>query len=157
MLYFKYQQQKSKKNNQIKNISSIDFGECEDILKENSNGPLIMLKTDIKSEDLLSTYVLFDIFDSSNSKEKLDLGLCDGIPIEIDAHKILDNETYYLFTSLKDSGYNLFNSNDSFYNDICTPYTTINKKDILLSDRWEDIYIPTHDKYYCQENCEFVS
>ena len=40
---------------------------------------------------------------------------------------------------------------------IFAPYTTINKKDILLSDRWEDIYIPTHDKYYCQENCEFIS
>ena len=27
----------------------------------------------------------------------------------------------------------------------------------MLSDRWEDIYITTHDKYFCQENCEFIS
>ena len=75
------------KNNEIKNISSIDFGKYEDILKKNANGSLIILKTDIKSEDLLSTYILFEVYDSSNTKKKLDLGLCDGIPIEIEANK----------------------------------------------------------------------
>ena len=49
-----------------------------------------------------------------------------------------------LFVSLNNSGYNLFNPNDSFYNDICSPYTSIYKKDMLLSDRWEDIYIPSN-------------
>ena len=144
-------------NNRNNHIYSINFGECEKRLKKNTNSSLIILKTDIKSEDLLSTYVLFDIYDSNNSKQKLDLGACNGIPIEINAHKVLDNETLNLFVSLNNSGYNLFNPNDSFYNDICSPYTSIYKKDMLLSDRWEDIYIPSNEKYFCQENCEFNS
>ena len=144
-------------NGENNNISSINLGDCEKILKKNTNGSLIMLKSDIKSDDLLSTYVLFDIYDSNNSTQKLDLSACNGIPIEINTHKILDNDTLNLFVSLNNSGYNLFNPNDSFYNDICTIYTSKNKKDMLLSDRWDDIYIPNNDQYFCQENCEFNS
>ena len=40
-----------------------------------------------------------------------------------------------LYNELKDLGYNLFDSNDKFYNDICIPYTSPNGTDILLSDR----------------------
>jgi len=145
------------KNNVNKKISSIDFGECEEILKKNTNGSLIVLKTDIKSDDLSSTYVLFEVYDYDNSKNKLDLEICDGVQIEISAPKMIENDTLDLFTSLNDLGYNIFNPNDSFYNDICTPFTTKNDKDILLSDRWEDIYISNNKQYLCQENCIFNS
>ena len=32
-------------------------------------------------------------------------------------------------------GYNLFDLNDSFYNDICSTYTTENGTDLTLADR----------------------
>ena len=138
-------------------ISSINLGECENILKENKNKSFIILKTDIKSEDLLSTYVLFELYDSENTTNKVDLEICKDIQIQISVPKILDNETLFYYVNLNEFGYNLFNPNDSFYNDICSKFTTINKKDMILSDRWEDIYIPSNDKYYCQENCKINS
>ena len=46
---------------------------------------------------------------------------------------------------LKESGYNMFDRNDKFYNDICTPYTTTVESDIILSDRID--YIFNNEKY----------
>ena len=51
----------------------------------------------------------------------------------------LQEETLSLYNSLNESGYNLFDANDVFYNDICTPYTTENGTDISLFDRKEII------------------
>jgi hypothetical protein len=50
-------------------------------------------------------------------------------------------------------GYDLFNPNDSFYQDICTPYTTINGTDIILSDRRTYLYNGTETT--CQEGCKY--
>ena len=61
-----------------------------------------------------------------------------------------------IYNNLNSLGYNLFNSNDSFYNDICSTYTSGNRKDMLLSDRWEDIYIPNNEKYMCQSGCKLI-
>ena len=54
-------------------------------------------------------------------------------------------------------GYNLFNYNDDFYNDICTPYTSINYTDILLIDRKNDIFNKYANVTICQENCNLES
>ena len=52
-------------------------------------------------------------------------------------------------------GYNMFNINDPFYQDLCTPYTTNNNTDIPLSARKEYIYNNEDSK--CQDNCHFSS
>ena len=53
-------------------------------------------------------------------------------------------------------GYNLFNESDSFYNDICTLYESIDGTDIILSDRQEIYY--NYSKYnYCQKDCSLLS
>ena len=49
----------------------------------------------------------------------------------------------------------MFDINDPFYQDICTPYTTINNTDIPLSDREEYIYNDKDKK--CPDNCHFSS
>ena len=143
--------------NNSKNISSINLGQCESILKNKTNDSLIILKVDAKNEDLTSTYVFFEIFNPNSSKKKSDLEDCKNIPIEIKVPKILDNNTLIYYTSLNELGYNLFDSEDSFFNDICSTYTSINGKDMLLSDRWEDIYISSNNQYYCQEKCKLIS
>ena len=53
----------------------------------------------------------------------------------------LSEETKKLYEDLKNKGYNLFDKNDKFYTDICTPYKTENGTDILLADRYNDFYI----------------
>ena len=141
------------KNSNDNTISSINLGECEVLLKNKSNNPLKIIKIDIKSDDLSSTYVQYEIYDSVTG-EKINLSICMDTQIKIYVPKILDNETY---NNLLDSGYNIFDSNDSFYNDICTTYSSENGKDVLLSDRYQDIYIPINSMYICQDGCNFSS
>ena len=47
----------------------------------------------------------------------------------------------------------MFNINDPYYQDICTPFDSSNGTDILLSDRI--IYIYHNDETQCQPNCNF--
>jgi len=69
----------------------------------------------------------------------------------------LSHEIESLYESLTKSGYNLFNSNDSFYNDICSPYTSEKGIDIPMSDRQNEIYNNIKDYTICQNNCSFVN
>ena len=54
---------------------------------------------------------------------------------------------------MKKNGYDLFNINDSFYQDICTPYKSKDGTDVLLSDRKNDYY--DNNATTCQANCEY--
>ena len=62
----------------------------------------------------------------------MDLSICDDEKIDIYIPVSLSEETEELHKDLLSYGYDLFNPQDSFYQDICTPYTTINGTDILL-------------------------
>lgn len=62
-----------------------------------------------------------------------------------------------LYKNLENQGYNLFNSNDKFYTDICSTYTTVNNTDILLIDRKRDVYNKYANITICQENCNLES
>ena len=139
------------------NISSIDLGQCETELKRKNNisesKSLIIFKTDIKSNDKSTTYVQYEIY-NPETYHQLNLDICKDLTIDIYTPVSLDSTTSQLFSSLNDYGYNLFNQNDSFYNDICTPYTTQNGTDILLLDRKVDIYAQNGNKELCQDGCE---
>ena len=62
-----------------------------------------------------------------------------------------------MVNSLSESGYNIFNENDSFYNDICATYTSKNRTDMLLLDRKKDIYTVSQNQSLCQSGCEIQS
>jgi hypothetical protein len=147
-------------SNEFSNLSSVDLGECEKTLMKKCNVPegetLIIYKTDIRSENLLTTYVLYEIYHPI-TLEKLDLKLCleDTISITVPVH--FNNETLNLIESLNNSGYNIFNSSDSFYNDICTPYTTINGTDINLKDRQHIIEDTGGSLDLCQKGCNIIN
>ena len=146
-----------KKNN---NMSIIDLGECENKLKEEYNiskeESLIIFKIDIQNKNKSLTYVQYEVY-NPNNLEELDLKVCQNLPINISVPANLSSETITLYENLKKSGYNLFNSKDKFYNDICTAYTSINNTDILLIDRQKDIYEKFGNLEICQENCELQS
>ena len=63
----------------------------------------------------------------------------------------------FSFDSLSQSGYNLFDLNDSFYNDICSTYTTENGTDLTLADRKNLIYDNNGNVSMCQDGCTFQS
>ena len=148
------------KNSLNPNISTIDLGECESILKSKNNisekDSLIILKTDIKSADLSSTYVQYEVYDP-NTLKKLDLNECNEVKIVVSVPVNLDSETISLYDSMSESGYNLFDSEDDFYNDICSTYTSANGTDMTLADRKKEIYSMSGNVSMCQTGCLFES
>ena len=139
-------------------ISNIDIGECEKLIKRQENlneeDDLIILKIDIKSEDYKFTYIQYEIYNPN--KTKIHLNICQNSSIYINTPVSLSQEVESLYDSLNESGYNLFNSNDSFYNDICSPYTSENGIDIPILDRQNEIYSNIKGYTICQNNCSFL-
>ena len=103
------------KNSDSLEISNVDLGDCETILKTKNDIPedlsLIIFKTDIKSEDSSATYVVYEIYNPKNM-QKLELSVCDTGQISIHVPVSLDNDIELLVNSLTESGYNIFNEND---------------------------------------------
>ena len=63
----------------------------------------------------------------------------------------LNNEMKEIY----EKGYNIFDLNDPFYNDICVPFTSSSNTDMLLSDRINNIYF--NDDSSCQKNCNLTN
>ena len=156
---FQVTQIKEQESHNDQSISNVELGECEIRLKNENNisdtEDLIIFKIDIKNIERSTTYVQYEIYNPETYKQ-LNLDICSDLKINIYSPVNLDNETLSLFTSLNNLGYNLFNKSDSFYNDFCTPYTTLNGSDILLKDRKKDIYEIYGNQALCQNNCELL-
>ena len=148
------------KNSNEPNISSIDLGTCESKLKGHynisDNDSLIMLKMDYYNEEYAQTYVYYEVYDPYDHN-KLNISLCDDLHITISTPVYLDDNSIMLYESLLQSGYNIFDSSDDFYNDICATYTTTNGTDMLIEDRKKNMYSTTGNINMCQSGCNFVS
>ena len=148
------------KNSLNPNVSTIDLGECENILKKENNiskeQSLIVFKSDMKNKDLSSTVVQYEIYHPI-TKAKLNLDCCKDVKIVVNVPVNLDTDTISLYDSLCESGYNLFDSEDSFYNDICATYTSENGTDMTLEDRKKEMYNTSGNITMCQEGCKFDS
>ena len=146
--------------NNLTGLSDINLRECGEILKEkyinSKNDSLTILKIDIIPNNEKSTYVQYEIYDSK-TESFLELKECTGNNIVINIPIDLDTYIHVLHDSLAEYGYNLFDANDIFYNDICSTYKTKNGTDILLYDRRMDIYQLTVNISLCQKGCEFES
>ena len=142
------------------NVSSIDLKDCEKLIKDqeglNDNEELIVLKTDIKSEDLSKTYVQYEIY-NPKTFTLVSMEICVNISISVNVPIYLDENTQAIYASMSQSGYNLFDLNDSFYNDICSTYTTENGTDLTLVDRKNLIYDNSGNISLCQDGCTFES
>ena len=138
------------------NISIIDLDQCETLLRKENNindeDPLIFIKNEIPLNKPSEKNVNFEVYEPYN-KKKLNLSICDETLINIYFPMELSKETKQLYENIKDSGYDMFNINDPFYQDICTPYDSFNGTDILLIDRINYIY--DNDDAKCQSNCQF--
>ena len=146
-------------NQENEKVSNIDLGKCEDLLRQeydlSADEDLIVYKVDIKTSDSSATYVTYEIYDSDLNKLSLDV--CSETQITIQVPVKVGDNLQTLAESLGDSGYNLFDEDDSFYNDICATYTSENGTDMLLSDRKNDIYSATENLTLCQTDCELES
>ena len=137
------------------NLSMIDLCECEYLLKQkyhiNNNIPLIIIKYEKIINEASEKNVQYEIYHPIN-KTKLDLSICKDSYMNLYIPVTLNEKTQSLYEDLEEYGYNLFDINDSFYQDICTPYKSENGTDVLLSDRKKDFY---SNETKCQNNCQY--
>ena len=148
-------------NNQTNNdnLSYVDIGICEELIKTKYDIPkeesLIILKIDIISQELSSIYVQYEIY-HPYTLQKINLSICENISATINVKTSLTDKDIDLYNSLKEYGYNYFDSNDNFYNDICSLYTSKDGTDVLLSDR-QKLLNDQKNVSFCQQNCYFIS
>ena len=151
-----------------KNRSIVVMSECEEILKKKYGIPaeedLLIVKGDFIEKlseglvDYLGTNVEYQVF-STSLGAFLPLNACQEEGATVSVTNPFN--TYSLSTQFQskivagvDSGYDLFDVNSPFFNDICTPFTNENGNDVLLDDRRKDYF----DEYInlCGTECKFV-
>ena len=143
-------------SNLTTNKTHIDFFECESILKTHYNLSnqsiitLFQLEISNKNEHSLINQVEYQVYDEQ--KNILDLAKCNDSNINIFyGIKKDSNLDISVVNSFKDSGVNVFNITDEFFNDVCYPYSE-NGNDVILEDRIKDIY---QNFTLCEEGCSF--
>ena len=127
------------------NISTVNLGECENILKKqyniNINDSLILFKIDYYVEGLNIPIIEYEVF-HPDTKESLNLTYCKdlkiniSIPVSIDEDKLIQ-----------------YNSSSDYYHDICYISETENNTDITLYDR--KIEYNENNMSLCEKNCEY--
>ena len=132
-------------NKEYENITTINLGECENILKDNYNiqldDTLIIFKTEQYIEDLYIPLIEYEIFNPITN-EKLNLDYCKDENIELNIPVII-NET----------NLTMHDPYNSYYNDICNTNTTEVGIDITLYDRQEEFN--KNNLSLCPRNCNY--
>ena len=147
-----------------KGISAIDLGNCTNVLKEhyqiNKDECLYVLNIESKKnkskENMdsnsfnLGKNVQIEIYDKSGNN--LDLSICKE---DIKVMKYIGDEgelNIETAKSLAEQGIDIFNAKDDFFNNLCKDYSDVNKKDIIINDRRNDIY---QNATFCQKGCSY--
>ena len=153
-------QQINEKNDNYKfnNLSMIDFKECENKLKtEYGIDEFLILKVDIinTAEDGTKiTDVEYELYNPI-TKKRLNLSICEYEPIYIYTPYYASEDEQNILNNAIDQGYDLLDSENSFYNEICTPFTSENDSDIILSDRRLEYYTKNMSEW-CGEGCSYI-
>ena len=136
---------------------NIDFSECEKKLKEkfpNTNFTLLQVNMKNNNKNCLIDQVEYKVYDSN--RQQVDLSICKDSDIIIE-YEIQDKNLINLdkIKFFKDMDVDIFNIKDSFFNDICYPYSDSNSSsDMILSDRISDIY---QNYSICGNECKYQS
>ena len=142
-------------NNDINNnLTKINLGECENLLRKeyniSDNETLYIEKIDIFNEENETPKVKYDVYCKlfGTNLIKLNLTVCTNtkilISIPINISEFPDNL----------DNLDIYNSNSGYYNDICYTTTSEDGTDIILGDRQSN-YIDK-GKQICQEDCIFT-
>ena len=136
----------NQKNNNYSNISTINLGECENILREkyniSDNLALIILKIDYYMPGILIPVIGYEIYHPTN-KYQLDLNYCKDTLIKLNIPVSINEDKVFIH-----------DPNSDYYNDECYTYTTDNGTDILINDRQNE-YID-NNLSLCENNCTFI-
>jgi len=142
----------------IYNGSSIILNKCEDILKKyyliSEDNPIPILKIESTNRNSNNMEVFYELFNPKNLSETLDINLCSQNYIEIRLPLVLKQYKMDLISRTRDLGYNIFDLNDSFYNDICSSFS-YNNSDFSLSER--KILLDLSDENLTISGCNYTS
>ena len=145
--------------------SIVDLSECEALLKKkyglSDEEDLMIIKGDLLkqlSDDYLGNSVDYQIF-STSLGAFLPLTDCQeaGTSVSVtNPFNSLNLLTQYQSKTgaVTTNGYNPFDVNSPFYNDICTAFTNENGNDVLLDDRRKDYF--DENVNLCESGCKFV-
>ena len=144
-------------NTFIPNYTYVDFLSCENVLRSHynisSNGTIIFLQLEInnKNNKSLVNNIGYQAYD--DNKKILDLSLCKDTNLKI-FYLIKSNTSIDIsfLSSFKDLNIDLLNINNSFFNDICVPYSDYKDDDVILEDRVKDFY---QNYSLCDEGCTY--
>ena len=136
------------------NLSEINLGDCEYILKEKykipQNEKLIIFQIETKIKGQPTSNLEYYVYSSNGTL--LDLSVCSNSDISI-TKAITDTSNLNLETakSLAEEGIDIYNINDDFFNNFCNGID-VNNQDLTLNNRIEDVYVNVS---FCDDGCEY--
>lgn len=134
----------------------VNFSQCESILRKTLNIPessiITFLQIELENEDSKSLINQVEYQAYIDNHTPLNLSLCNDATIQV-FYSIKNNSIIDFISadSFKDLGVDIFNIRDSFFNDICEPYSESNN-DLILDDRIKDIF---QNYSLCEEGCTY--
>ena len=127
------------------NLSTIKLGKCEQILKDKNNltenESLIIFKIEHHIEGYNIPLIDYEVY-NPRTKNKINLNSCKNEQIDIFHPVTIDENELFKY-----------DPENEFYNDICYPYTTKEKTDIILNDRRKEFL--ENKLTLCENNCKF--
>ena len=137
----------TRNKNPKSNITTIKLGECETRLKDyykiEQDEYLYILVINAYIGGKTGPVNLYEVYYplfNSEKLYKLDLSICEGLKIS------------FLY-NLKLRNPELYDKNNSIYNNMCSPYSSKNGVDMTLIDVQEEYKI--NNRSICDEGCEF--
>ena len=129
----------------LENLTSIDFGECEKLLKENYSlnlsEELILFKIENIIEGINIPIIDYAVF-NNNGSMALNLSLCDNLFLEYNIPVSIDSNEIYKY-----------NLSSEYYSDLCKQYY-FDEKDMTIYDRkYEYNY---KNMSLCEYNCTYL-
>ena len=140
----------------LKNDTHVNFTECENILRNHYNIPksnkITFFQIELENGDSNSLINQLEYLAFDGNKTLLNLSICKNANIQV--FYSIKNNSQADFESakyFKQSGIDIFNINDSFFNDICEPYSEYDN-DLILEDRIKDKY---QNYSLCEIGCTY--
>ena len=133
--------------NEYKNISTINLGKCEEVLKSayhiDNSSSLIILKLDYFMADFKIPVIGYEVF-HPDTKIKLNLSLCSDLTVD-----------YNIPVDIKEEDLDKYNTSSDYYNDECSAYTTNDGTDIIIRDRKKEFN--ENNMFLCENNCNYTN
>ena len=145
----------------IKDLSTIkatyvDFTLCEQLLRKECNISsdeiltILQIELDKMNEKALTSQVEYEIY--NEEKDRLNLSYCKNVKIKINYEiKYQSDLNKTMIDYFSELGIDVFNIEDSFFNDLCYSFT-ISNSDLILKDRVSDIY---QNYSLCDNGCDY--